>query len=184
MLATFTNVAFKSIKTVGSVYPSSKFLVRKMIQQVDQNSSGVVIELGTGTGVITKEILLCLAVKAQLHSVELSEDFIAFTRAKQWAQDSRLVLYQDSAFNFMKQTKALTIKPNVIVSSLPLAILPKVDVMRMLVNCRSVLAENGTFIQYQYSPKSLGLLKRVFRKVIVGFEGRNFPPALVYTCYK
>lgn len=46
----------KSPKNVGSVAPSSRFLAKKMVNQVEWDHIKAVAELGAGTGPITRYI--------------------------------------------------------------------------------------------------------------------------------
>lgn len=43
----------RSPKQVGSIVPSSKALIKKMIKPIDWTQVNTVVELGAGTGVIT-----------------------------------------------------------------------------------------------------------------------------------
>lgn len=180
----FLGQALSSINTVGSVYPSSKYLVRKMTQEIAAGTSGNIIELGTGTGVITEAILHRLGENGQLNSVELNRKLVSKVKSCGWSKDQRLTIHNDSAFSFMIKQPTINNNVETIISSLPLAILPYKSVIRLLINCKKSLNPNGKFIQYQYSTHSLKLLKKVFRNVTVEFEGRNIPPAIVYTCQK
>ena len=71
-----------------------------------------------------------------------------------------------------------------VVSSLPLAIIPNSIVTRIISRSYSFLKKGNAYIQFQYSPRSLAPLKRVFDKVDVKFTAINVPPALVYVCWK
>jgi phosphatidylethanolamine/phosphatidyl-N-methylethanolamine N-methyltransferase len=63
-------------KAVGSIVPTSTIAARRMASVVDPGSGLPVLELGPGTGVITRAIL-ALGVKPEnLYSIEYSEDFV------------------------------------------------------------------------------------------------------------
>ena len=47
-------------KMVGSVLPSSRFLVKKMLKETEIEQAKVVVEFGPGTGIITNKILKTL----------------------------------------------------------------------------------------------------------------------------
>ena len=53
----FIKESLKSIKEVGAVLPSSKFVVSKMIESINFKRDNLILELGPGTGVITNQIL-------------------------------------------------------------------------------------------------------------------------------
>lgn len=63
-------------KTVGSIIPTSSVTSRRMASVIDLKSGLPVLEVGPGTGVITKAIL-ARGVKSQnLYAVEYSHDFV------------------------------------------------------------------------------------------------------------
>ncbi|WP_237563771.1 rRNA adenine N-6-methyltransferase family protein [Halalkalibacter okhensis] len=46
-----------SPKAIGSIIPSSPYLVQSMVNQVNLQKNSKVVELGAGTGVLTETIL-------------------------------------------------------------------------------------------------------------------------------
>ena len=67
-------------KTVGSIVPTSSITARKMASIVNPRSGLQVLEVGPGTGVITRAIL-ALGVKPEnLYAVEYSTDFVRHLR--------------------------------------------------------------------------------------------------------
>lgn len=60
-------------KQIGSLWPSSRFLARKMVQPVPWEAVRVIAELGTGTGVITKVIKSCVSEQAIVFLFEKDE---------------------------------------------------------------------------------------------------------------
>ena len=53
----FLKESLKNIRQIGSIFPSSRFVVRKMIEPIDFEKKITILELGSGTGVITKQLL-------------------------------------------------------------------------------------------------------------------------------
>ena len=67
-------------KAVGSIVPTSSITARKMASVVNPKSGLPVLEVGPGTGVITRAIL-ALGVKPEnLYAVEYSTDFVRHLR--------------------------------------------------------------------------------------------------------
>jgi phosphatidylethanolamine/phosphatidyl-N-methylethanolamine N-methyltransferase len=67
-------------KAVGSIVPTSSITARKMASIVNPKSGLPVLEVGPGTGVITRAIL-ALGVKPEnLYAVEYSNDFVRHLR--------------------------------------------------------------------------------------------------------
>lgn len=67
-------------RAVGSIVPTSSVTARKMASVVDPSSGLPVLELGPGTGVITKAILEAGVKPENLWSIEYSEDFVRHLR--------------------------------------------------------------------------------------------------------
>ena len=63
------------MKTSGTIIPSSRFLVKKMLYEIDFSKADVIVELGPGNGVITKNILKKLHAKAVLICFEINDSF-------------------------------------------------------------------------------------------------------------
>lgn len=67
-------------KAVGSIVPTSSITARKMASVVDPNSGLPVLEVGPGTGVITRAILAQGVKPENLYAVEYSADFVRHLR--------------------------------------------------------------------------------------------------------
>lgn len=67
-------------RAVGSIVPTSGVTARRMASVVDPSSGLPVLELGPGTGVITKAILQAGIRPEDLWSIEYSEDFVRHLR--------------------------------------------------------------------------------------------------------
>jgi phospholipid N-methyltransferase len=177
----FTVAALKSINTVGAVSPSSKYLANRMTRLLDERTD-YIVELGAGTGAITRRIAAKAPSSCKIDSLEIDPElYVQLSSDRGMAGYENLHFHLRSAYDFRSCIDQGR-RPDLIISSLPLALLPKQQVMRMLIDCREVLKGGGAFVQFQYSPESLGLLRKVFEEVHVSVEVRNIPPALVYTC--
>ena len=72
----FLSVAFRNMKTVGTVCPSSPMLSRALAEVVDAAPQPRrILEVGPGTGPVTREILRRLGPRDELDIVELSPEF-------------------------------------------------------------------------------------------------------------
>lgn len=67
-------------KAVGSIVPTSSVTARRMAAVIDTGSGLPVLELGPGTGVITRAILNRGVKPENLYSIEYSADFIEHLR--------------------------------------------------------------------------------------------------------
>lgn len=167
------------MKSVGALAPSSKFLVKKMLDPIDFSQHIKILELGSGTGVITKQILENLNSQSELVSMELNDKFYEQLKCLESDNCSMLkanaenvsMLFQEKSFDY-------------VISGLPLAIFKKSQVSAILNGCTKVLKSQGKFIQFQYSLSSKRTLQRHFEKVNTSLAAINLPPAVVYTCEK
>lgn len=67
-------------KAVGAIIPTSSIAARRMASVIDTRSGLPVLELGAGTGVITKAILAAGVRPEMLWTVEYAEDFVRHLR--------------------------------------------------------------------------------------------------------
>ena len=179
----FFKVAVKNLKTSGTIAPSSRFLAKKMVKNIDFSSSKVLVELGPGNGAITHQILKKLAPDSQLICFEVNDEF--YNHLKMINHPQLTVLKASAEHIDVELEKLGHTKACHIVSSLPLTIIPKDISHSILENSLKSLVKNGTFVQYQYSLTYYKHLKQVFKESIsLDFEVLNIPPAFVYRCKK
>lgn len=170
----------KNPRTVGSIYPSSKYLAKKMLRNIKWQEINSIVELGAGTGVFTQHIDKLKKDNCDALIFELDNDMRNNLEAK----------YNN--FKFFKDVRYLSriISENnlkgadCIVSGLPFAVFSKEDREYIINEVVNSLNENGMFVAFQYSLQMKETLKKNFSRVDISFEPRNIPPAFVYTCYK
>lgn len=179
----FLREALKNIKTAGTVVPSSKFLVKRILNKVDFETAKVIVEYGPGNGIITHEILKKLNPEATLICFEVNETF--YKELKK-INNPQLVILNVSAEKIDSEIKKLGFNQVChYISSLPLAIIPKEVSQSIIQKSKTVLKDQGKFIQFQYSTQFLKQFKIIFdKKIDLDFEPLNIPPALIYICEK
>lgn len=168
-------------KVVGAVAPSSRFLCKKMLAKIDFSKDLVIVEYGPGTGVFTEEIIKRMTPNSALYVFELNEVFYdsLVTRIK----DPRVKIFHESA----EKSEYFLNKDNYhhadfVLSSLPLAVIPKPVKAQILKVSEKILADQGMYVQFQYSLNAKKMLKGHFRKMNIAFTPINVPPAFVYYC--
>ncbi len=170
----------KHFKTSGTIIRSSPFLITRLLRAIDFSRAGTVVQLGVGTGCITKALLRRMRPDARLISLELNS---AFIEENSDLTDPRLTLVQGCAGELPQIARDLGLgEIDYIVSSLPLTLMDDELVERILVAGDDLLAEDGMFLQYQYSLSQRSKFERRFRDVRVGFTLVNIPPAFVFEC--
>ncbi len=167
----------------GSVAPSSRFLIHRMLSKVDWTSAELVLEYGPGVGIFTIEILRRMRSDARLVAIEMNLEFVQFV--EHWVRDPRLAVVLGSAGDADKILAANQLPPaDYIISSLPYAAMP-VPVREAIVRkAREVLRPGGALISYHYSKGMIRTLQSVYGSVDIDFEPINIPPAWVCCCRK
>ncbi len=170
-----------SIRTSGTIMPSSRYLVDRLLRGIDFARARHLVELGVGTGCVTREILRRMHPDARLISLEINPEFVEM--ARQRLPDPRLTLRNAcaSALPLLLTEEGIE-GVDAVVSSLPLRIMDQGVVDRILDVSRESLRPDGRFHQYQYSLSHYEQLARRYADVGVRFTIRNTPPAFVYEC--
>lgn len=179
----FLKQFWKEKKMVGAMAPSSRFLAKKMLKNIDFSLDKVIVELGPGTGVFTKEIIQKMAPDARLLVFELNDNF--YKALKKSIHDERVILIHDTAEKIQHYlTENKFTHADCIISSLPLSNFPKQLRESILVSSKNALKDDGKYIQFQYTLQIKRQINRVFPKIAIEFTPLNFPPAFVLTCKK
>lgn len=176
--------ALKQPLKTGTFLPSQKFLIQKMIAPIDAKRCKCVAEFGAGDGCITQKLRKKLPPACLLLSFEINKKLLGNKRLHSRSSKD-IVFVQDDVVHLEKYLQQYHVQElDYIVSSLPLAFIPKDKMMQILQIANKYLKHDGLFIQYQYSPASLRSVRQVFSDVDVQFTPLNLPPAFVYVCRK
>ena len=172
--------SLKHWKTIGAFAACSSAVAGKMTDPIDFSRVTRVVELGGGTGAITREILARMRPDAQLAVFEILPAFVKVLEA---IPDSRVTVVNDSAVNLGAYLLSRGM-PHVdaVISTLPLGTIPERTRTKILEEIAYSLDENGRYVQVQYSLLSQKHIRKVFSRVFLDFTPRNFPPAFFYIC--
>src|ERR1700676_4028320 len=66
---------------LGSIVPSSRFLIRRLLAPIDWSQARVIVEYGPGVGVVTRQILRNMRSDAAVIVIEMNPEFVAFLRS-------------------------------------------------------------------------------------------------------
>jgi phosphatidylethanolamine/phosphatidyl-N-methylethanolamine N-methyltransferase len=168
----------KSPQFIGSVAPSSRGLARAMAREVASHGTGFVVELGGGTGSITRALLEHGVAPDRLVVVERDCTLAAILRKR----FPGVKIVRGDACELSSLLESLGVAAvDSVVSSLPLLSMPKALRRRILSESMAVLGPDGAFIQYTYGVASplpapeFGLKGEVADRIFL-----NFPPAVVW----
>ncbi|HKT71832.1 MAG TPA: methyltransferase [Steroidobacteraceae bacterium] len=177
----FARNFFRHPRMLGSIIPSSRFLIKQLMQPIDFERARVIVEYGPGVGGITAEILRRMRPDARLIAIETNPDFVQFLRAS--LVDERLHVADASAESVKEILGQLGLaKANYIISGIPLGSMPQ-DVREVIIRkTHEALEPAGSFLVYQFTTRALPDLKRIFGYVRRKFEPLNVLPAHLFFC--
>ncbi len=180
-VALFARNFFKHPLMLGSVIPSSPFLVKDLMAQVDWDRARVLVEFGPGVGTITRELLKRMRQDAVLLVIELNEEFVQYLSTT--IRDPRLRVVHGSAAHVRRilAEQGLTPADNII-SSIPYSLLPEMLRKEIVAESRHALKAQGSFLVFQYNRTLLPYLKSSFSSVKLNFQLFNILPALIFHC--
>ena len=168
---------------VGSIIPSSRILIDKMLDPVDWEATHLFVEYGPGVGTFTRPILDRLGPDARLIAIDTTADFIDYLRAD--IDDPRLIAVAGSAADVEKIVAAHGFDhADYVLSGLPFSTLPAGVGEAIGAATGRVIRDGGAFLVYQFSPKVRDFIAPFFERIERGFEWRNVPPATLFWAYR
>lgn len=187
----------RSLTVTASLFPSSRVLASALLQPVDFHSADIIVELGSGTGVITAQILRRMKPRATLYAIDINPIFVAHVNHR--LRDSRLILRHGDAKHLGTILRGAGIsRADAVISSLSLTWMHEQDRSSIMQQVAQLLSDRGVLTQYQYLhacripgwASALGVprfrgdefLRRYFSQVGSESVFWNLPPAVVYTC--
>lgn len=174
--------------TVGSLTPSSLALGRAMMRGCNLRHARLVVELGAGTGALTRLLLRRVGRETQVVALELDEPSVWLLRRR----FPRVQVVHDSAENLVEHLPGCgRQQADCIVSGLPWGSMTRATRERIMNALLRGLRPGGTFLAFAYVhaawlPSARDFrqrLRRHFSTVTTSpIVWRNLPPALVYQC--
>jgi phospholipid N-methyltransferase len=177
----FARNFFRHPRMLGSIVPSSRFLIKQLLEPIDWAQARVIVEYGPGVGSITAEILRRMRPDASLIAIETNPEFVGFLRAS--AEDERLHVVEGSAESVVEILRQHGHeKASYVISGIPFSTISAPLRERILRKTLSVLEPHGLFLVYQFSTRVLQDLRRIFGSVRHQFEPLNVLPAHLFFC--
>jgi phospholipid N-methyltransferase len=168
---------------VGSIIPSSRLLIEKMLAPVDWANTKLFVEYGPGVGTFTRPILEKLGPDAQLLTIDTNAEFTRYL--KESIDDERLVAVTGSAADVEKILADRGLgKADFVLSGLPFSTLPPGVGDAIAKATAKVIRPGGAFLVYQFSPKVRDFIAPFFERIERGFEWVNVPPATLFWAYR
>jgi phospholipid N-methyltransferase len=167
---------------VGSIIPSSRILIERMLKPVDWENTKLFVEYGPGVGTFTRPILEKMGEDSTLIAIDTNPDFIKFLRKS--IDDPRFIAVNGSATDVEAIVREHGFESaDYVLSGLPFSTLPPGVGDDIAKATSRVLRPGGAFLVYQFSPKVLDFIKPHFDHIDRGFEWINVPPATLFWAY-
>ncbi len=174
---------FKHPVMVGSVIPSSRRLIDRMLGPVNWDETRLFVEYGPGVGTFTRVILDRLPEDARLVTIDTNAEFTAFL--KESIDDPRLIAVTASAADVEKVLADRGLgEADYILSGLPFSTLPPGVGDAIGAATARAIRPGGAFLVYQFSPKVRDFIAPVFDRLDRGFEWINVPPATLFWAWR
>ena len=168
---------------IAYVVPSSKALVRRVLDKMDFGRAKVVVEFGGGEGCYTRELVKRLAPDARLLVFELDPHLAEHLR-RQFHDDPRVLIYQSDAALFRDELHKLGLKhADYVISGIPFSYIEPKAKKVILHSVHDGLSHEGMFIVYQVSMELKGHA-RMFPGCEVEYFLANIPPMFILAFHK
>jgi phospholipid N-methyltransferase len=180
-LALFSRNFIKHPRMLGSLIPSSRFLVNRLLEQVDWGRARTIVEYGPGVGTITGQILRRLRPDGSVVAIDTNRDFARYLART--LRDDRLHVIEGSAADAQENLRERGLgRADYVISGIPYSTMNPELRERILRSTHDLLQPDGAFLVYQFTRAVLPYLRQVFPQVQQEFEPRNIMPARMFYC--
>lgn len=164
---------------VGSIIPSSRFTIEKMLAPVDWESCRLFVEYGPGVGTFCQPVLDRLPRDGALIVIDTNPLYIDYLRRA--FADSRFTAVLGSAADVERIIREHGHDhADYVLSGLPFSTLPDKVGPQIAAATHRVLRPGGAFLVYQFSAKARDFMARHFSRIDAGFEPLNVPPCRLF----
>src|SRR5215510_1738083 len=168
-------------KMLGSLIPSSRFLVGRLLNKVDWSRAETIVEYGPGVGTFTAHILARMQSNSRLVVFEMNEDFVRYLARA--FPDPRLHVVHGSAESVQQELDRLKLHgADYIISGIPFTTMPVALREKIMRESRQALNPGGAVLVYQFTRAVLPYLRSHFSRIHQDFEPRNILPARLFYC--
>jgi len=170
-------------KMVGSIIPSSRFTIEKMLAPVKWDECEVFVEYGPGVGTFCRPVLDRLRRDGALIVIDTNPLYIDYL--KKTIGDSRFHAVLGSAEDVEAIVNALGYDhADYVLSGLPFSTLPDGVGPAIAAATHRVIRPGGAFLVYQFSAKARDFMARHFARIDSGFELWNVLPCRLFWGWK
>ena len=168
---------------VGSIIPSSRFTIEKMLAPVKWDECKLFVEYGPGVGTFCRPVLDRLRRDGQLIVIDTNPLYIDYLRAT--ITDSRFSAVLGSAADVEDIVAGFGHDhADYVLSGLPFSTLPDGIGPAIAAATHRVLRPGGAFLVYQFSAKARDFMAKHFTRIDAGFELLNILPCRLFWGWK
>jgi phosphatidylethanolamine/phosphatidyl-N-methylethanolamine N-methyltransferase len=179
----FLGKFFRHGTAIASLAPSSRWLSRTTVRNIPWETTRVIVELGAGTGPITRVLAGRARPECRVVVLERDPDFARILHQRFDRRPNIDVVEGDVRDLIMILGDRGISQVDYVVSGLPVPSFPRPLQRDLFRAVRQILAPGGTYNQITEMPLVYWrFYKRYFDEVRFVFEPRNFPPAGAYFC--
>jgi phospholipid N-methyltransferase len=170
-------------RMVGSIIPSSRYTIEKMLAPVDWDACDLFVEYGPGVGTFSRPILDRLGRGGKLVVIDTNELYIDYLQRS--IGDSRFVAVHGSAADVERIIAACGHESaDYILSGLPFSTLPEGVDQQIAAATHRALRPGGGFLAYQFTAAVRDIMAPHFKRIDDGFEWRNVLPCKLFWFWK
>jgi phospholipid N-methyltransferase len=168
---------------VGSIIPSSRFTIARMLGPVKWDECKLFVEYGPGVGTFCRPVLERLARDGRLIVIDTNPLYIDYLKAT--IADSRFIPVLGSAADVEDIVQAHGFDhADYVLSGLPFSTLPDGVGPAIAAATHRVLRPGGAFLVYQFSAKARDFMARHFTRIDQDFEWLNVLPCKLFWGWK
>ena len=165
-------------RMVGSIIPSSRSTIDKMLAPVNWGECKLFVEYGPGVGTFCRPVLDRLPRGGELIVIDTNPLFIDYL--KKTIGDSRFHPVLGSAEDVEEIVRSFGHEQaDYVLSGLPFSTLPEGVGPSIAAATHRVIRPGGAFLTYQFSAVARDLTARHFDRVETGMTWLNVPPCLL-----
>lgn len=169
----FYKTLLKTPRSVGAITPTFPHLAQELVKLMPK-TQGLIVELGAGTGAVTKVMRENGITDNRLILIEQSR-YLADTLKTRFPN---VEIHQRSAGDLIEILSGRALNVDIIISTLPLTSMPDSARQKILNGIERILRPNSYYIQYTYR-KDLLSHNPKFKKIMSKKVWLNFPPARI-----
>lgn len=170
-------------RMVGSIIPSSRFTVNRMLEPVDWRNCKLFVEYGPGIGTFCRPVLDRLSGDATLIVIDTNPIYIEYLQRT--IRDKRFFAVLGSAEDVEQIVRDHGFEAaDYVLSGLPFSTLPSGVAPAIAAATHRVLRPGGAFLVYQFTAACREYMRPHFARIDSGFEWLNILPCKLFWGWK